>query len=402
MKLPGSAVGITDLNKYLECPRRFAYGMQRHVTGRDPQEDGMTSTYPATAYGSAFHDAVHLVEAEVLSDEEAVSRVIGMYGRWLEPSDRRRLIEDLRVYHKRDIVGVETVLAEGEIKVPLLEYRGQQVWFRAKIDRLYRMLGNPNVYVHKDYKTSRWAKSEEEVHNDRQMWAYNWAIYEWIEQEFLTRPARLRQVYDQLRYGEVPTLKNDEQRAEMHAWLCDIAKAVIDDEVLPHRYNEWCAYCPILVGCPVVDELSDYALSRIAALAPEKPKLKKDGTPGKQKVTELDPDFFEAAIAELPKVKDAMKVLKKVDELITAELKEMPDEKRESFGYTLKDQTRVYWPEDAQRRILLELEDHAPSLVTLTQTSVERELGDEPALQEWVMDLSEKKEIDPRLVPLRD
>lgn len=403
MRLPDNAVGITDLNKYLECPRRFAYGMRRHELGHDLGEDGLTATYPATAYGSAFHDAVELIAKHGLSDAEAVTQVMGRYGRWLEPGDRTRLLDDLRLYHRRDPPGVETVLAEGEIKVPLMVWRGQQIWFRAKIDRLYRLIANPNVYVHKDYKTSRWAKSEEEVHNDRQLWGYNWALYEWIEREFLVPPDRLRQVYDQLRYGEIPTHKNDEQRAEMHAWLCDIATAVLEDQSLPHRYNEWCAYCPILVGCPVVEELSEYALSRLAKLAPEKPIRKKDGTPGKRTTIELDPAFFDTAIAELPKVKKALRVLSKVDDLVTAELKEMPHHLREEYGYTLEDQDRIYWPADATARILVELEDRAPTLVSLTKTAVERDLkGEDDQAYEWVMGLAEKKAIDPRLVPIRD
>jgi hypothetical protein len=42
-----------------------------------------------------------------------------------------------------------------------------------------------------------------------------------------------------------------------------------DDGLLPWRFNEWCPWCPILESCGVVEHVTDYALTRIAALAPE-------------------------------------------------------------------------------------------------------------------------------------
>jgi hypothetical protein len=305
LKLPGNAIGITDLLSYQDCPRRFAFGMRRHdkspvvhpetgveyVMGDAPEAES-----PATAYGSAVHDAIELVD-DLLTPEEAVERVFPTYGPWLEPADLDRLIEDLAIYKGRDYTGVRIVAQEDDMRVPLFVHEGETIYFRFKLDKLYQRLDDDASFIHIDYKTSKWAKSQEEVHKDLQMWAYNFGIH-----EAFPECERLLQTYDQLRFGQVNTRKTEKQRAQMKAWLIAATKAVLADRALLPKFNQWCPWCEIANDCPVIKRLSDYSLSKIAVMAPEEKQ-------GRKKVITLDPQpvrhVRRGATPDQPRAEDA-------------------------------------------------------------------------------------------------
>lgn len=353
--------------------------MRRHLRGPSgDKQDPPEAQSPATAYGSAIHDCISRSE-EGLSDQEAVEKSFEHWGGWLEPPDVERLFHDLETYHARDYRGVRTMASEDDLRVPLMEHEGETIYFRFKLDRLYQRLDDEGAFIHIDYKSSRHAKSQEEVNGDPQIWAYNWAIFEfWPECE------RLIQVYDQLRYGTITTRKSEDQRLQIKKWLQTAALAVLQDRDHKPRFNRWCPYCPIANDCPVIPQLTDYSLSRIAALGGVRPVLKKDGTPGKRTAVNLDPDLYDVYAQELPKIKTATKTLEKVAEAIGDTLKEMPAEERARYGYEVQERSKTEFTPQGLKALHERLGDEDfYALVSLAKTKLESHFeGDDEMIEE--------------------
>lgn len=344
MQLPphpsgGVQIGISDMLAWRACATRMEFGMRRHDEGGEAPE----SWSPANAYGSACHYAIELVD-KGMSDEEAVQAAFAQFRQWLDPGDIGMLHHDLQTYRSRDPKGVRTLVSEEDWSFPLFTHPVVGVvWFRFKLDRLYQRLDTPNRLIHLDYKTSKWIKSRKEVDADLQLWSYNVGIHEVVADLYPElEDVHLDQIYDQLRAGQEPTRKNAAQRAEMKRWMIAVVSAMIEDDELAPTYNQFCPWCPLKMDCPVVrDELTDYALARIAALAPRKPKIKKDG--GESKVLgppELDPARLGEYVTELPKIKRARQTLEKFEEILRETLKEVPV--AELAGYTSSEAPQGY------------------------------------------------------------
>lgn len=365
MQLPENAIGPTDIASYRDCPRRFEFGMQRHTdAGEHPEAQG-----PSTAYGSAVHEALAYVEATGCDDEEAIQRAFDLYAKWLEPEDLELLREDLATYHEREPLGVRTVAVEQEIRVPLFDYDGETIFFRTRIDRLYQRLDNPGVFVHVDYKSSRHRKTPEEVHSDTQLWATAWAVREnWPECE------QLGQVYDQLRFGQEVTHKSPAQLVTIRDWLVKQATAILGDTELSPKPNQWCPWCPLMEACPVVERATDFALARIAALAPQRKE-------GRKMVVDLDPGRIGVYVEQLDDVGRAIKVLERFDGAVKGVLKELPAQERRELGYeTWERREEVFPPEamEAVRGVIgAEAFDRA---VRLTKTGLQKAVNDEEKL----------------------
>ncbi|MDQ1584472.1 MAG: putative RecB family exonuclease [Microbacteriaceae bacterium] len=384
MKLPGNAIGITDLLSYQDCPRRFAFGMRRHdkspvvhpdtgvefIMGDAPEAES-----PATAYGSAVHDAIELVD-DLLTPQEAVERVFPKYGPWLEPADLDRLIEDLAIYKGRDYTGVRIVAQEDDMRVPLFVHDGEQIYFRFKLDKLYQRLDDDASFIHIDYKTSKWSKSQAEVHNDLQMWAYNFGIH-----ELFPECERLLQTYDQLRFGQVNTRKTEKQRAQMKQWLIAATKAVLEDRRLLPKFNQWCPWCEIANDCPIISRLSDYSLSKIAIMAPEEQQ-------GRKKVITLDPDLFTTYAEELPRISLARKTLEKVEKAIRDAIKDLPEDKRNALGFTANERGggTKFGPEEL-RAVYELLGDEFWHIIGLTKAQLESYFEDDKDTINAVLEL---------------
>lgn len=364
MDLPNDSIGVSDTIDYGECPRRMSFKMRRHTdAGEAPEALNWTN-----AYGSAVHDAIAYVEDNPdATDEEAVAHVIAKFGAWIDPDDREKLLEDLALYRERDYANVKTVLNEGEIRVPLMEYQGKTIYFRARIDRLYQRRDNPGIFIHIDYKSSKWPKVQEEVDNDIQMWAYNWAICEQFPEV-----TTLVQNYDQLRAGVLRVAqKNDRQRRMIRDWLRDQVKAVIDDEetgpdgLLIPRKNEWCPYCPIMESCPVVLDLSDFALRKVAALASTRKE-------GRKTVLDLDATALDSYVARLDEVADARKVLDRFHKEVTAAIAALSHRDRQRLGYKLAEKkVSVFTPEGVEAAHGV-LGDRFYEMVSLSKAQVEK------------------------------
>ncbi len=204
MKLPDSSVGISDILQYRDCPARFAFGMRRHVELPErlqiepgERDEPPEATNWTNAYGSAVHEAIHHVE-QGDTHTAAIDKALLKYGIYLNPQDIALLREDLEVYERRRPLGVTLVGSEMELRVPLFEDEEHGlIYFRFRLDVLHRLIANPDVFLHRDYKSSKWQKSASEVHEDPQLWSYNWAIH-----DFLPECKTLLQTYDQLKFGE--------------------------------------------------------------------------------------------------------------------------------------------------------------------------------------------------------
>jgi PD-(D/E)XK nuclease superfamily protein len=359
VELPDRAIGPTDIQAYRECPRRMRFGMRRHTdAGEHPEAQG-----PATAYGSAVHEAIAHAEREDATDEQAIQRAFDSFSKWLEPDDLQRLRTDLQTYRQRDYLGVRTVAVEEELRTPLFEHNGQTIYLRTRIDRLYQRLDNPHVFVHVDYKSSRWPVSEREVHKDPQLWITNLIVHE-VYPECET----LVQAYDQLNYGVTTTRKNDEQRALIRDYAIHQVTTILDDTEHKPAKNRWCPWCPILESCPIVPEFSHYALAEIAALAPAEKR-------GRKTVLNLDPELFEVYVEQLTDVELALKVLRRFDDTVRGAIREMPSTERQWHGFELKTRSKTTWPPEALRAAHEVLGDDFYEVIGLTKTAVER-LGD--------------------------
>jgi ketosteroid isomerase-like protein len=382
VELPEDSIGITDLLAYHECGRRFSYGMKRH-TGIGMQSDDETpeSGSYATWYGSAIHLIIEEVE-DGSSDDAALQTAFARYGHALDPSDLDLLRDDLVVYRSRDPGNVRTLANEDEFRVPLFKYQGRQIYFRFKLDRLYERLDAPGHFLHVDYKSSRHAKAEKEVHGDKQLWAYNFGVHEfWPEAE------RLVQLYDQLRYGQVPTSKNAAQREQMREWLIRGATAIIEDEdwqpdeLLEPRKNQWCAWCPIMESCPVIAALTEFALLEIETLAPAE-KV------GRKTVLNLDESLMGQYVERLEEAKQAIRILERFRDSVNSIIKRMPEDERLDLGYRLRGKKARVWTADQKRQIASRLGPDFFELVTVTKSGLESILADDAETLAWALDLA--------------
>lgn len=371
MQLPDSSIGISDILAYHDCPRRFSYGMKRH-TGIGLQSDDQTpeaGSY-STWYGSAVHHAMQRVE-EGYSDPDAIQDTWNVFGRYLNPSDLHLLAEDLVKYHDRDMPNTRTVMNEDELRVPLFKEGGVQYYFRARIDRLYERLDAPGTFIHKDYKSSRHAKSAADVAQDPQMWAYNWALHEWLPEI-----DSLLQVYDQLRYGQEFTRKTEKQRQEIRAWLEASARAILLDEdvqgdgLLMPSLNKWCAYCALMESCPVIPQLTEFATLEVDTLTPTVKS-------GRKSVIQIDPNRLEEYLEVYGQAKQAQVILKRFVEAVNELIKAMPETERTTFGFSLKERGATRFSETALRELHATLGPDFYAVVGVTKTALDKYFGDD-------------------------
>lgn len=377
------SVGISDILANRECPRRSAYGARRHQPNRrqDHAQGTPEAGMPATWYGSMVHHAIDAIE-DGHADEAAIEVAWGEWGSRLEPTDLTLLQEDIAKYHERDFQNVRTVLAEGEIRVPLTTMPdGRPVFFRGRIDRLYERLDEPGHFIHVDYKSSKWTKNQEDTDKDEQLWAYNVLIH-----DYFPECIELEQWLDQLRGGMVTTRKTDAQRREMRQWLEIEARAYfaekdLQEDGLPApRFNQWCPWCPILESCQIIPHLSDWALSRIALLRPE-------DDAEHEAVLQATP--MEEYVGQYDDVQTAIKTLERYADSVKQLVRESSEEERARLGFRLNERRESVFGMQA-RDALYERLGHRRfmELVSLSQKRLQS-IGD-PEVKEWALGLVEK------------
>lgn len=379
MELPDDQIGVSDINSWRECAMRFEFGMRRWTEGKEPPE----RNHPAFQYGSAIHHGIEKMETDLLDADAAAQAAFNEYGAYLDPEDMLRLERDLATYTERDYRGVRSVAVEGDFRVPLLRHEGRTIYFRFKLDRLYQRLDDPGRFIHVDYKSSKWRQSDKEVREDTQMWAYNWGIH-----EYFPECQRLDQFYDQLMYGKVPTSKSAEQREEIKRWLQRQVRAILADDDLDPKFNEWCPYCPLLTSCPEPKRTAEFAAARIAALAPP------DEEGGK---VALDPDLMEVYVSELPKLSTAKKAIEEFESAVRKVLQEMPQAERAYFGYELFQKNLDVWSPAALSAAHEVMGDEFYALTGLTKAKITSYLAKDDPRRQALLDLAERVQSQPQL-----
>lgn len=378
MKLPNDSIGISDLLDYRECPTRMELGMRRHATLPDGSKDEPPGhTNWTNAYGSAIHDAIHLVETEGLTNQQAVERVWPVYAPYLDPEELAMLKEDLDAYRGDTPLGMELIAAEQDVRVPLFVHEGRQIYFRFKIDALYRRIEYPTAFYLRDYKSSKHKRTQADVDKDLQQWAYNFGVFElWPE------CSSLIQSYEQLRFGNLTTSKNREQRAQMKAWLIETVKAVLADDKLEPKQNDFCRYCPLVITCDQTVRASRNWRGQLAVLAP----MTKEGR--KTKIAFLDEgEDLERMMTEvLPGMIQTRKHLEMVEKALKDLIADLPSEERARMGWRLSDRkSRILTP-DGLRQFHEAVGDSFYEMVSLARSSAESVIGkpakgEEPAPQ---------------------
>jgi PD-(D/E)XK nuclease superfamily protein len=383
MKLPNDSIGISDINAWRDCPRRMSFSMKRHTEEGEPPEAAIEH-----AYGSCIHDVFQAIEEKGLTDELAIAAAFDKWAWALEPDDLDTLKKDVATYRERDFIGVRTLAVEQEFRVPLLEHEGRTIYFRFRLDRLYQRIDNASVFIHVDYKSSKWRKTEEEVHKDTQMWAYNWGVH-----QFFPECATLVQHYDQLRHGSITTRKSAEQREMIAEWLREQVRAILADDsqqedgLLKPRFNQWCPWCPIIGSCSVVDQLSDFARSEIVALTPDKDAADKvgiDGTP------------FEQYVEKLEDVEGAEKVLAEFKTRVRDIIKKLPTSEQNRLGFRLSGRNSDVFTPEAMRQMHELLGDEFYLLVGVTKKRLDELFSDDPR-KEQVLALARREETSQQL-----
>jgi hypothetical protein len=163
----------------------------------------------------------------------------------------------------------------------------------------------------------------------------------------------------------------------------------------PH-YNQWCAYCPILESCPVVEHLTEWALTRIAELQPMRPKLKKDGSEGKRKeAVPLEasrlPDYADV----MDKVAIARGVLKRFDESVRDLVRDLPEQRQRELRFELRTRRNSNFTPEAAKQLHDGLGERFYELVTVGKTRLEEQLGDDPDALNWALGLAVEEEGTP-------
>jgi hypothetical protein len=376
MKLPDNSIGISDIMDYRECPQRFVFSMRRHVElperlQLEPNEkdEPPEKTNYTNAYGSAIHDCIHLVEKTGMSHERAIEEVMKRYGIYLEPGDIAMLREDLNTYERRRPLGVTLVGTEMELRVPLFMHEGEQIYFRFRLDVLQRLISNPAVFVHRDYKSSKWQRTDAEVHKDPQMWAYNWGIH-----EYFPECKTLLQTYDQLKFGEVQTTKNDEQRRNMKQWLIDNVKIILSDETYKPKANDFCRFCPLVLTCREPRRLAKSTQGKLSLLAP----LTKEGRRIKVEFFEEGQELERIIEKELPQMMQTRKHIEHVEKALKEIIAQMPQAERERLGWRLQPNNQRTISGVGLRELHEAMGDTFYSLISLPITRLEEHFGGKP------------------------
>ena len=360
------AIGISDILNWRECPQRMEHGMRRHTVLPDGDKDEPPGhTDWTNAYGSAVHGAIHLVETEQLSNEEAVDRVWPEFAGYLDPSELALLKEDLDTYRGDTPPGMELVAAEQDVRVPLFLHEGRQIFFRFKLDALYRSVTDPTVFYHRDYKSSKHRRTQADVDKDLQIWSYNWGIFSmWPECQSLL------QSYEQLRFGNLTTSKNREQRQQMKEWLIRSVKAILADTKMEPKQNMFCPWCPLVVSCDQTVRSIDYWKGRLQVLAPITKEGRKTviALPEGKKLEEVIEDV-------LPRMIESRKRMQAVEKMLKTLIEELPSDKRTELGWKLADRRTNTLSPEGLRVIHQAMGEDFYRVISLSMTAAEGVFG---------------------------
>jgi hypothetical protein len=361
------SIGISDIKDWRECPERAENNMRRLLTLPDGKKDEPPESRNWTnAYGSAVHDAISFVEKEDLTNRQAVEKAWLKWGPFLDPEDLALLHQDLDKYRGDTPLGMRLVAAEVDMKVPLFVHDGIQYYFRFKIDALYQMIADPTVFFFRDYKSSKWPKSDKEVHEDWQMSSYDWGIH-----ELYPECKRLVISYEQLRHGNILTSRNDLQREQIRDWLIENVKAIITDGEHRPKINDFCRYCPLIMQCSETERSTRYWRGTLAVLAP----MTKEGRKTKLEFAEEGDELERLFSDVLPRAIQVRKHLEFFEKELKSKLEAMPSSERERLGWKTTDRKTRQITAEGLARIHEAVGPVFYNLVSLTKRNVDVWVG---------------------------
>jgi hypothetical protein len=310
------------------------------------------------------------------TNEEAIHQVWADYGGFLDPEDLALLTDDLDSYRGDTPLGMELVASEQDLRVPLFlheeDHEARQIYFRFTLDALYRRIGDATAFYHRDYKSSKWRRTQAEVDKDLQMWSYNFGIF-----EMFPECSSLIQSYEQLRFGNLTTGKNAEQRQQMRAWLIQTIKAILADEKLEPKQNQWCPYCPLVVTCDQTIRASRYWRARLGVLAPKTKEGRKVRINFSKEAGELERLISEV----LPIIIESRKHMELAEKELKTIIEQMPSEQRDALGWRTSDRrTKILSPEGL-RELHAVMGDNFYEVVSLVRANLEKVAEDGQALQ---------------------
>jgi hypothetical protein len=359
-------------------------GMRRHITLPDGSKDEPPEHRNWTnAYGSAVHDAISYIENKDLTNQQAVEKAWKTWGPYLDPEDLALLKQDLDKYRGDTPLGMRLVTAEADVKVPLFIQDGVQYYFRFKVDALYQVIAEPTVFFFRDYKSSKHAKSDKEVHEDWQMSSYDWGIH-----ELYPECQRLVISYEQLRFGNVITSRSDLQREQIRDWLIENVKAIIADGAMKPKINDFCRWCPLIMECSETERSTRYWRGTLAVLAP----MTKEGRKTKIEFADEGDDFERLISNVLPRAIQVRKHLEMFEKELKSKLEAMPSSERERLGWKTEDRKTRKVTAEGLARIHEAVGPVFYNLVSLTKRNVDL----------WIGKPEKGKPLTPQLASIRN
>ena len=358
----GMEIGISDILAWRECPTRAEFQVRRWTEGGDPPG----STNWTNAYGSAIHKAIHLVTTQDLSNDEAIDAVWGEFGGYLDPEHLGLLHDDINCYRAGIPIGFELVAAEANRRVPLFTHEGRMVYFRFMIDALYRRTDDHTVFYARDYKSSAHRKTQKEVDEDIQMWAYSYAVF-----SLYPECRSLLQAYEQLKFGTLKTGKSDLQRRQMRAWLIKTVKAMLADTTMEAKQNQFCPYCPLVITCDQTKRSTRYWRGMLAVMAP----LTKEGRKVKVAFQAEGDELEQMMRDELPKMMQTRKHIEAVERELKTLIQSLPSEERERLGWRVSDRKSKVIEPDGLRAVHSAMGAAFYETISMSRTAVDHVIG---------------------------
>lgn len=257
------------------CPRAF------YLTYEKPRPD--VGAVPLSR-GSAIHGALELMESEMISPDEALSRV------WPPELGPARYMESVKMileWLTKPDDGTHTIASEIELTAPL--YTDDDfgpVLIGGRIDRLAVTMDDPRTLFVDDYKSDAAPPSNAELEQWFQGYFYaelaRHNAYRWIGEAYLPRIVGR---YVALRHYTLERLYPKEEGEMFLAWAQSIARRILRDEDPQPVLNPGCHRCNFRMDCPAwlklpeegvtfLEKINTTTLEKQMAARPEANKIK--------------------------------------------------------------------------------------------------------------------------------
>ena len=215
-------------------------------------------------YGRIIHDALELMETQVMGPEEALAKA---WNPILGPERYAEALDDLRSYIERESSPLDRYATDQtELNLTGLLYVDEdfgEIWSQARADRIALDFDDPNTIHAVDFKTNRHPPALDDVKTDFQLKNIVWLIYQnrakyWPD---IRRPRVIAHL-DAIKWRELQGVYySDADLEAWHAWTVAAVRQILRDEEAKPILNEGCGYCPVRDTCPVYLSTPDLGLA---------------------------------------------------------------------------------------------------------------------------------------------